>query len=160
MRDVAGLYLHPPDNALVLCVDEKSQVQALERTQPLLPLGLGYVEGVTQNYVRHGTTTLFAALDIANGQIFTQCKLRHRHQEFLSFLRHIEENVPQQMDIHLVVDNYGAHKHAKVRAWVARRPRFPRSLHTDLFLLAQPSRALVRTHHAESYPPRFLQLGR
>lgn len=87
VRDVVGLYLNPPDHALVLCVDEKSQVQALERTQPVLPMGLGYVEGVTHDYVRHGTTTLFAALDIANGQVFTQCKPRHRHQEFLSFLR-------------------------------------------------------------------------
>ena len=124
MRDVVGLYLNPPDNALVLCVDEKSQVQALERTQPLLPMGLGYVEGVTHDYVRHGTTTLFAALDIANGQVFTQCKPRHRHQEFLSFLRHIEVSVPAHLDIHLVVDNYGTHKHAKVKAWLARRARF------------------------------------
>ena len=90
VREVVGLYLNPPHNALVLCVDEKSQVQALERTQPVLPMGLGYAEGITHDYVRHGTTTLFAALDIANGQVFTQCKPRHRHQEFLSFLRHIE----------------------------------------------------------------------
>jgi transposase len=124
LRDVVGLYLNPPHNALVLCVDEKSQVQALERTQPLLPMGLGYIEGVTHDYVRHGTTTLFAALDIANGQVFTQCKARHRHQEFLSFLRHIELNVPQSLDVHLVIDNYGTHKHAKVKAWLARRPRF------------------------------------
>ena len=124
VRDVVGLYLNPPDNALVLCVDEKSQVQALERTQPMLPMGLGYLEGVTHDYVRHGTTTLFAALDIANGQVLTQCKLRHRHQEFLSFLRHIEASVPEHLDIHLVVDNYGTHKHAKVRGWLARRPRF------------------------------------
>lgn len=124
VRDVVGLYLNPPDKALVLCVDEKSQVQALERTQPLLPMGLGYVEGVTHDYVRHGTTTLFAALDIANGQVFTQCKARHRHQEFLSFLRHIEANVPSHLDVHLVVDNYGTHKHPRVRAWLARRPRF------------------------------------
>ena len=124
LRDVVGLYLNPPDNALVLCVDEKSQVQALERTQPLLPMGLGYVDGVTHDYIRHGTTTLFAALDVANGQVFTQCKPRHRHQEFLSFLRHIELNVPQHLDVHLVVDNYGTHKHAKVKAWLARRPRF------------------------------------
>jgi transposase len=124
VREVVGLYLNPPDNALVLCVDEKSQVQALERTQPLLPMGLGYVEGVTHDYVRHGTTTLFAALDIANGQVFTQCKRRHRHQEFLSFLRHIDANVPKDLDVHLVVDNYGTHKHARVKAWLARRPRF------------------------------------
>jgi putative transposase len=124
VRDIVGLYLNPPDKALVLCVDEKSQVQALERTQPVLPMGLGYVEGVTHDYFRHGTTTLFAALDIANGRVFTQCKPRHRHQEFLSFLRHLDANVPPRLDVHLIVDNYGTHKHAKVKAWLARRPRF------------------------------------
>jgi putative transposase len=124
VRDIVGLYLNPPQNALVLCVDEKSQVQALERTQPVLPMGLGYVEGITHDYIRHGTTTLFAALDVANGSILTQCKQRHRHQEFLSFLRHIEANVPEHLDVHLICDNYGTHKHAKVRAWLARRPRF------------------------------------
>lgn len=124
VREIVGLYLNPPDKALVLCVDEKSQVQALERTQPVLPLGLGYVEGITHDYVRHGTTTLFAALDIANGQVFTQCKPRHRHQEFLSFLRHIEANVPKDLVVHLIVDNYGTHKHARVKAWLASRPRF------------------------------------
>lgn len=93
-RDIVGLYLNPLQNALVLCVDEKCQAQALERTQPVLPMGLGYVEGITHDYIRHGTTTLFAALDVANGSILTQCKQRHRHQEFLSFLRHIEANVP------------------------------------------------------------------
>src|SRR5262252_3482989 len=87
VRDIVGLYLNPPDHALVLCVDEKSQIQALNRTQPVLPMGLGYVEGITHDYVRHGTTTLFAALDVATGAVFTECKPRHRHQEFLSFLR-------------------------------------------------------------------------
>lgn len=124
VRDIVGLYLNPPDKALVLCVDEKSQVQALERTQPILPLGLGYVEGVTHDYFRHGTTTLFAALDVANGKVLTQCKPRHRHQEFLSFLRHIERSVPKPLDVHLIVDNYSTHKHAKVKAWLARRPRY------------------------------------
>ncbi len=124
VRDIVGLYLHPPDHALVLCVDEKSQVQALERTQPVLPMGLGYVEGITHDYIRHGTTTLFAALDVANGTVLTQCKRRHRHQEFLSFLRHIEANVPKHLDVHLICDNYSTHKHAKVKAWLARRPRF------------------------------------
>ena len=124
VRDVVGLYLNPPEHALVLCVDEKSQVQALQRTQPVLPMGLGYVEGITHDYVRHGTTTLFAALNIANGTILAQCKQRHRHQEFLSFLRHIEANVPQALDVHLVCDNYATHKHPRVRAWLARRPRF------------------------------------
>jgi len=124
VRDVVGLYLNPPDHAIVLGVDEKSQVQALDRTQPLLPLGLGYVEGVTHDYVRHGTTTLFAALDLASGRVLTQCKRRHRHQEFLQFLRHIEASVPEDLDVHLVVDNYCTHKHAKVRRWLAARPRF------------------------------------
>jgi putative transposase len=124
VRDIVGLYLNPPDCAVVLCVDEKSQIQALERTQPLLPLGLGYVEGVTHDYVRHGTTTLFAALDVANGEVITQCKARHRHQEFLAFLRHIDREVPKELDVHLIVDNYATHKHAKVKAWLARRPRF------------------------------------
>ena len=124
VRDIVGLYLNPPDKAMVLCVDEKSQIQALDRTQPLLPLGLGYAEGVTHDYVRHGTTTLFAALDIVSGRVMTQCRKRHRHQEFLSFLRHIDENVPDKLDIHLVVDNYCTHKHQKVRHWLAARPRF------------------------------------
>jgi len=124
VRDIVGLYLNPPDKAMVLCVDEKSQCQALERTQPMLPMGLGYVEGVTHDYIRHGTTTLFAALDIANGQVIAQCKKRHRHQEFLQFLRHIDSNVPEELNVHLVVDNYATHKHAKVKSWLAQRPRF------------------------------------
>ena len=124
VRDIVGLYLNPPDAALVLSVDEKSQIQALERTQPILPLGLGYAEGVTHGYLRHGTTTLFAALDLATGQVLTQCKPRHRHQEFLAFLRHIDANVPPELDVHLIVDNYCTHKHAKVRAWLAKRPRY------------------------------------
>jgi putative transposase len=124
VQDIVGLYLNPPDNALVLCVDEKSQVQALDCTQPVLPLGLGYVEGVTHDYVRHGTTTLFAALDIASGQVLTRCQPRHRHQEFLQFLKDIEANVPPELDIHLVVDNYATHKHERVRRWLAARPRY------------------------------------
>ena len=124
VRDIVGLYLNPPDMAMVLCVDEKSQCQALERTQPMLPMGLGYVEGFTHDYIRHGTTTLFAALDIANGQVMAECKNRHRHQEFLQFLRHIDSNVPRELNVHLVVDNYATHKHAKVKAWLAQRPRF------------------------------------
>jgi putative transposase len=124
VRDIAGLYLNPPDHALVLCVDEKSQIQALNRTQPVLPMGLGYVEGVTHDYVRHGTTTLFAALDVATGAVFTECKPRHRHQEFLSFLRRLDECIPAELDVHLIVDNYGTHKHSKVRTWLAQRPRY------------------------------------
>lgn len=124
VRDIVGLYLNPPENAVVLCVDEKSQCQALERTQPILPMGLGYVEGVTHDYIRHGTTTLFAALDIVNGQIISNCQHRHRHQEFLRFLKHIDGNVPPDLDLHLVMDNYASHKHPKVRTWLAQRPRY------------------------------------
>ena len=124
VHDIVGLYLNPPDKAMVLCVDEKSQIQALDRTQPVLPMGLGYVEGITHQYKRHGTLTLFAALDLSTGQVITQCKKRHRHQEFLAFLKHIDTNVPQSCDVHLVVDNYATHKHAKVRNWLAQRPRY------------------------------------
>ena len=124
VRDIVGLYLNPPDHAVVLCVDEKSQIQTLDRTQPLLPLGLGYVEGVTHDYVRHGTATLFAALDVASGHVLTQTKRRHRHQEFLQFLRHIEASVPKKLDVHFIVDNYATHKHATARRWLAARPRF------------------------------------
>jgi putative transposase len=123
VRDITGLYLNPPDHALVLCVDEKSQIQALERTQPVLPMGLGYVEGITHDYVRHGTTTLFAALDVANGQVISRVRAQHRHQEFLDFLRQIDNNTPPELDLHLIVDNYVTHKHAKVKAWLARHPR-------------------------------------
>jgi len=124
VRDVVGLYLNPPDKALVLCVDEKSQVQALERTQPLLPMGLGYVEGVTHDYYRHGTTTLFAALNVLDGSVISQCKPRHRHQEFISFLSHLERSVPAGLETHLIADNYATHKHPRVKAWIARHPRF------------------------------------
>jgi putative transposase len=124
VRDIVALYLNPPDKAMVLCVDEKSQIQALNRTQPLLPMGLGYVEGVTHDYVRHGTTTLFAALDIATGQVLTRCKHRHRHQEYLDFLKHVDTNVPQDLDVHLVVDNYSTHKHPRIKRWLAAHPRY------------------------------------
>ena len=124
VRDIVGLYLKPPEKALVLCVDEKSQIQALERTQPVLPMGLGYLEGVTHDYLRHGTTTLFAALDVQSGHVVTQCKARHRHQEFLSFLRHLDASVPDHLDLHLIIDNYATHKHPQVRSWLAARPRY------------------------------------
>ncbi|MGH7778241.1 MAG: IS630 family transposase, partial [Candidatus Binataceae bacterium] len=124
VRDIVGLYLNPPDQALVLCVDEKSQIQALERTQPVLPMGLGYVEGVTHDYYRHGTTTLFAALDVLDGKVVTQCKPRHRHQEFLGFLRHLDASIPARLEVHLIADNYGTHKHPKVKAWLASHRRY------------------------------------
>jgi transposase len=124
VRDVVGLYLNPPDKALVLCVDEKSQIQALQRTQPVLPMGLGYLEGVTHDYFRHGTTTLFAALNVLDGSVITQCKPRHRHQEFLAFLNHLDRNVPAGREVHLIADNYATHKHPRVKAWLSRQPRF------------------------------------
>jgi putative transposase len=123
VRDIVGLYLNPPDKAVVLCVDEKSQIQALDRTQPMLPMGLGYVEGVTHDYIRHGTTTLFAALDVATGQVLASCKPRHRHQEYLAFLKRVEANVPAKLNIHLIVDNYATHKHTTVKRWLAAHPR-------------------------------------
>ncbi len=124
VRDIVGLYLNPPDKSMVLCVDEKSQIQALDRTQPVLPIGLGYVEGVTHDYKRHGTTTLFAALNVLNGAVLASCKPRHRHQEFLSFLREIDRAVPVDLEVHCVVDNYGTHAHPKVKVWLASRPRW------------------------------------
>jgi transposase len=124
VREVVGLYLNPPDKALVLCVDEKSQVQALERTQPVLPMGLGYIEGVTHDYFRHGTTTLFAALNVLDGSVISQCRPRHRHQEFIGFLNHLDRQVPVELAMHLIADNYATHKHPKVKAWLARHSRF------------------------------------
>lgn len=124
VRDIVGLYLHPPEKAVVLCVDEKSQIQALERTQPLLPMGIGYVEGVTHDYRRHGTTTLFAALNIETGTVISQCRQRHRHTEYLDFLRQIDAAVPQALEVHVIADNYCTHKHARIKRWLAARPRF------------------------------------
>lgn len=123
-RDIVGLYLDPPTKAMVLCVDEKSQIQALDRTQPLLPLAPGIAERRTHDYARHGTTSLFAALDVATGEVIGELHRRHRSDEFLRFLRTIEANVPSALDIHLVMDNYGTHKTPKVRSWFARHPRF------------------------------------
>jgi transposase len=124
VQDVVGLYLDPPDKALVLAVDEKSQIQALDRTQPGLPLKKGRAGTTTHDYKRHGTTTLFAALDVATGKVIGQCMKRHRHQEFLRFLRRIDKATPRQLDLHLIIDNYATHKHAKVKAWLTKRPRF------------------------------------
>jgi len=124
VRDVVGLYLAPPTKALVLCVDEKSQIQALDRTQPILPLAPGIPERRTHDYMRHGTTTLFAALDIASGEVIGELHRRHRSSEFLQFLRTIDASVPATLDVHLVMDNYGTHKTPKVRDWFARHPRF------------------------------------
>jgi transposase len=122
LRDVVGLYLNPPDKAVVLCVDEKSQVQALDRTAPLLPLRPGIPEKQTHDYVRHGTTTLFAALEVATGKVTDACYPRHRHEEFLKFLRQVAKTYPRKR-LHIVVDNYATHKHPDVRGWLAKNPR-------------------------------------
>jgi len=124
VRDIVGLYLDPPDKALVLCVDEKSQIQALDRTAPLLPLRPGQIERRTHDYVRHGTTSLFAALDIKTGRVLGQLHRRHRSTEFRKFLDAIDANVPDPLEVHLVLDNYGTHKTALIRRWLLKRPRF------------------------------------
>jgi len=124
VRDIVGLYMNPPLMAMVLCVDEKSQIQALDRTQPMLPLAPGMPARRTHDYVRHGTTTLFAALDVATGKVIGETHRRHRSSEFLTFLRTIEANVPEVLDIHLVMDNYGTHKTDTIKRWLAARPRF------------------------------------
>jgi len=121
--DIVGLYLNPPDKALVLCVDEKTQIQALDRTQPGLPLKKGRCGTMTHDYKRNGTTTLFAALDVANGNIIGECKKKHRHQEWLSFLKRIDAETPAELDLHLIIDNYATHKHWKVKRWLAKHPR-------------------------------------
>jgi transposase len=124
VRDIVGLYLCPPDRAFVLCVDEKSQIQALDRTQPLLPMRPGQIERRTHDYVRHGTTSLFAALDVKAGTVITECRDRHRAIEFRKFLAKIEEAVPAELDVHLILDNSSIHKTPAVRDWLLKRPRF------------------------------------
>jgi transposase len=124
VQDVVGLYVDPPEHALVLSVDEKSQIQALDRTQPGLPMKRGRCGTMTHDYKRHGTTTLFAALNVLEGKIIGQCMARHRHQEFIRFLNKINRETPARRELHLIVDNYATHKHPKVRAWLERHPRF------------------------------------
>jgi transposase len=124
LRDVVGLYIDPPAHAVVLSVDEKSQIQALDRTQPGLPIKKGRAGTMTHDHVRHGTTTLFAALNVLDGSVIGQCMQRHRHQEFIRFLNRIERDVPAGKLIHVILDNYATHKHPKVRAWLERHPRW------------------------------------
>lgn len=124
VRDVVGLYMSPPDRAIVLCVDEKSQIQALDRSQPMLPIRLGQAARRTHDYKRHGTTSLFAALDIATGAVIGRCYARHRAREFRKFLDEIEASVPSDLDVHLVMDNYATHKTPLIRSWLAKRPRW------------------------------------
>jgi len=124
LTDVAGLYRNPPQQAIVLCVDEKSQIQALDRTQPGLPLKKGRCGTMTHDYKRNGTTSLFAALEVLEGRVIGQCYERHRHQEFLKFLRRLDREFPAEIRLHLVMDNYGTHKHPQVQAWLKRHSRF------------------------------------
>lgn len=124
LRDVVGLYLNPPDKALLLCVDEKSQIQALDRTQPALPMQSGFAETRTHDYVRHGTTTLFAALNVLEGTVIGSCKPRHRHQEFLEFMEELDRKIPRRREVHIILDNYGTHTHPNAKAWFATHPRY------------------------------------
>jgi hypothetical protein len=124
LTDVVGLYLNPPQQAMAICVDEKSQIQALDRTQPGLPLKKGRCGTMTHDYKRHGTTTLFAALEVLAGRVVGQCFELHRHQEFLKFLRRLDQEFPGVVPLHLVMDNYGTHKHPQVQTWLQRHPRF------------------------------------
>lgn len=144
VRDIVALYLDPPLKAIVLCVDEKSQFQALDRTQPILPLAPGIPQRRTHDYMRHGTTTLFAALDIATGTVIGELHRRHRSSEFLQFLRTIDANVPAELDVHLVMDNCGTHKTPSINLPPSS---FPCPLHRDLRIMAEPGRALVRHAH-------------
>jgi len=142
----------------VLCVDEKSQIQALDRTRPMLPLAPGFPERRTHDYERHGTTTLFAALDIATGAVIGDVHRRHRSSEFLQFLRTIEANVPAVLDVHLVMDNYGTHKTPAIKNWARPAPALSRALHAHLGVLAEPGRTLVRHPDPEIHPPRHASI--
>jgi transposase len=158
VRDVIGLYLNPPDKAVVLCVDEKPQAQALERAAPVLPLRPGIPEKRSHDYIRHGTTTLFAALEVATGKVTDACYPRHRHEEFLLFLRQVTKAYPRR-NLHIVADNYGTHNHPSVRAWLARHPRITPALHTDVRIVAEHGGDLLFDHHPPGHPPRQLHLG-
>ena len=143
VRDIVGLYMNPPDHALVLCVDEKTQIQALDRTQPLLPLRPGQLERRTHDYKRHGTTSLFAALELKTNKVIAQLQHQHRSVEFRQFLDVIEAQVPSELDVHIIVDNYGTHKTALIRKWFAKRPRFHVHFTPHLWILDQLGGALV-----------------
>ena len=156
LRDIVGLYVDPPAHAVVLSVDEKSQIQALDRTHPGLPIKKGRCQTMTHDYKRHGTTTLFAALNVFEGRVIGRCMQRHRHQEFIRFLNAIEAEVPVGKLVHVILDNYATHKHPKVRAWLKRHPRFVFPLHPNILLLAQRGRRLLRQAHPQ--PPEAWRL--
>ncbi len=145
VRDVVGLYLHPPEKAIVLCVDEKSQIQALDRTAPILPLRPGLPEKATHDDKRHGTITLFAALEVATGTVTDTCYNRHGKAEFLDFLKKVARAYPRR-DLHVVVDNYQTHKHNDINQWLAKHPRDHAALHADVGIMAEPRRGVLRDH--------------
>jgi hypothetical protein len=153
---VIGLYLEPPAHAIVLWVDEKSQIQALERTRPVRPVAPGRVERRTHDYVRHGTTTLFAALEVATGQVTDACHPRHRHGEFLAFLKLVARVYPRRQ-LQVVLDNDATHKHERVQAWLGKHPRVRLPFTPDLCLLAELGRGVLRDHPAPSAAPRRLR---
>ena len=156
LQDVVGLYLDPPDNAVVFSFDEKSSVQALDRTQPGLPLKQGRCGTMTHDYKRHGTTSLFVAMDVASGEVVGETYGRHRHQEVLRFLREVEKAVPKDQEIHIILDNYATHKHRRVRDWAAGTGRVRFHFVPDELLVAEPGRALLQHADAEADPPRRL----
>ena len=159
LRDVVGLYLDPPHNAAVFSFDEKSQIQALGRTQPGLPMKKGRCATMTHDYKRHGTTTLFAALNMATGEVLGKTYRKHRHQEVLMFLREVERTVPKDQEIHIVLDNYATHKHDKVLAWIERKKRIFLHFIPTSAVLGQPCRAVFRYSHAEADSSWCLYIG-
>ena len=160
LRDIVGLYVDPPAHSLVLSLDEKSQIQALDRTQPGLPMKPGKAGTRTHDYKRHGTTTLFAALNVLDGRVIGRCMARHRHQEFIRFLNAIEREVPAGKVIHAILDNYGSHKHPKVRAWLDPPPALDLPLHADLGLVAERHRDLLLDAHPKALEARRVPLDR
>ena len=159
VRDVVGLYLNPPEKAVVLCVDEKSQIQALDRTAPILPMRPGLPEKATHDYIRHGTTTLFAALEVATGKVTDACYERHRNAEFLRFLKQVAKAYPRREAARRASTTTHTHKHPAVQAWLAKQPADHAALHPDLRVLAEHGRDLLRHHHPPGHPPRHLHLG-
>ena len=159
VRDVVGLYLDPPEKAIVLCVDEKSQIQALDRSAPVLPMMPGMPERRSHDYVRHGITTLFAALDVATGEIIGSIHRRHRATEFKKFLIKLDNQVPADLDVHLICDNYATHKSPPIAKWLDGPPPVPHALHPHLLVLAQPGRAVVRTVDRQATTPRRPHIG-
>jgi transposase len=152
--DVVGLYLNPPDKSLVLCIDEKSQIQALDRTQPGLPMKKGRCGTMTHDYKRNGTTTLFAALSMLDGKVIGDCMSRHRHQEFIRFLKKIDSETPSELDLHLIADNYGTHKHPRVKSWLRPPSTISFALYSNFQFLVKHGRTVVSRNHRQAYSSR------